>query len=388
MKKNVDFNEEEKKAINEVNEAKPGKTKTRAIENFGNFIENNFQDEETKKAFAMFQSLLNSGVSPIQIQNALASVGNLDISIKNFFSKKDLEVVDFAKKSSGVQQGTSVVLSNGQKYHVKTYEGHKSERLDPREFFVYKVLELTGFGQQVEFIPAIKSKSADGFYIATLDAAYTKHKNTREKTFKTATKYENELELSGVQKEDLKNAFYDILSTRLEDKRFATECVALELLDKNFGLTDTFTNSGNYGFVEIKFTEKCDSKEQEEQKNYATKMKPKLIDLRIAEYFGKDDKTFTGRIRAERLEEIENDAKKLISVGKTAFYEKNAQSNKSKLGINEAINQAHSFVQQEIINKTNQNLLVDNAEGKLEEYVKTVSANFNRIEQDLSSLSK
>lgn len=295
-----------KKATDGVTSTRPGKLQTQALKDLGGVVETG--DVEQQEVVLLMQEMLKKGANFKRMQAALQGVAKMDNSIKAFFESQGQEITDFRQKSSGVQDGTIVYLSKGERYYVKTYEKHKSDKLDPKEFFVYKVLELTGFDSKAEFIPALKSKSADGYYIATLDASYSKNEN-KHKKFKTGTKYTTELTKEGF--EEKTNSF-------LQDRRFATECVALETLINKFALSDTFTNSGNYGFIESRFEADGESKEK-----YDFRAKPKLIDFRMDG--DGNEKTFTKKVEGLKrhdLSEIETEALQLILEGRNSFYKR------------------------------------------------------------------
>jgi hypothetical protein len=170
-------------------------------------------------------------------------------SVEEFFQTKDLF---FETKESGVSRGIKAIVGD-KKFHIKCHDSHSKGHIDPREIFVYKVLELSGFGSKVYAIPGVKQTSVDGYYIATQDMSYSKDPSKK----KEFTVYSEE-------GEDDKT--FD--KTFKENSNFRQEVMALEILCNCLSLRDTFENPGNFGTTCVK--------SEDGQVSY----KPKLVDFK------------------------------------------------------------------------------------------------------------
>ena len=169
---------------------------------------------------------------------------------KMWFQKKGINILDpnisFSPKSGGVQLGTlmRIVYSElGQEhvisYHIKTHQhgsvgtGSSFRSPDPKELFVYKVLEYIGYGPKAHFFYDFMSQG--GFYIATQDLAFTKNP-LKQKSFDL---FSNKI------------ADYNE-SPALEEHNNAKQgLICLDIISRIFGLTDTTTNPGNFGSVNV-----------------------------------------------------------------------------------------------------------------------------------------
>ena len=139
---------------------------------------------------------------------------------------------EFIQKEEGVQTGSKMIITNEYNntytYFIKTHQhGSRSTRkstttLDPKEIFIYKLLEQLKIGPQVEFF--YNSHSKGGFYIATRDAG-----EKIQKKFFTYKKYKDE-------KKDLQKIIEPVALT--------------DIFARIFCLQDVTTNDGNFGFVE------------------------------------------------------------------------------------------------------------------------------------------
>ena len=172
-------------------------------------------------------------------------------SVEEFFGMEDIE---FETKEVGLSSGIKAIIGD-KKFHLKCYDSHSRGHIDPRELFVYKVLELSGFGPKIHAIPGIKQASVDGYYIATQDMSYSKNPNKR----KEFTAYEDD-------KEREEDKLFDTIFK--DNLRFRQEVMALEILCNCLSLRDTFENPGNFGITCIN--------SEDGQVSY----KPKLIDFK------------------------------------------------------------------------------------------------------------
>lgn len=293
------------------------------------------------------------------IQNALKTDINLRQSVEFFFQSRHKSIAHIGAKPSGTRSGIAVTLESGERFYVKAHDNHKrteaSGRLDPRELFLYKVLEYTGFGPKVEFIPAIKSGRANAIYIATLDVSHTKNPD-KAKTFKTATDIQAEQLLPSIDVDNLKS----------KDSTLDLELCSLEIIDKVFALHDTFGNSGNYGVVESRVRKLGDGGEQP-----STRMKPKLIDFTpptLGDHVARGGDILGDKLLRE-LKSLNGVPLALLSEGKTQFYKKESAHEK-KVGIKEAITRAFECVKMVVEQNCSQSLLVPNHDNILGQYVR------------------
>ena len=120
-------------------------------------------------------------------------------------------------------------------YYAKTFSKDSSHAnhglIDPREAFVYKVLELVGFGPKCWFL--LKSNSSSLGTISCGNFILTKNLNTQNADFLL---------------DDSKNEnFFN--QNILDINKFAIEFSAAAAINDILSLRDTFKNHGNYGLV-------------------------------------------------------------------------------------------------------------------------------------------
>lgn len=197
---------------------------------------------------------------------------------KKFYAENGKQVLDiqFTPKKSGIQLGTTMKLTYEEKVANKDSEGTKNESkadhrkvtvsyfikthqhgstskeasikpIDPKELFVYKVLEYIGYGPKAHFF--FNPLSVSGFYIATQDIGFTKSA-TKHKQF---TLFDN-LKAS---------CSTDPSAANQSDSRRAV--ISLDIISRAFRLKDTTTNPGNFGRVIVD----------------STKIKWKILDFRV-----------------------------------------------------------------------------------------------------------
>ena len=170
---------------------------------------------------------------------------------------RNISDITFTSKKSGVQLGTVMTImyveadaeSRGGgagspqehriTYYIKTHQhGSTSEvssvkPVDPKELFVYKVLEYIGYGPKVHFF--FNPLSLGGFFIATQNLSFTKIPAKEKKfiLFEQRMKDYNET---------AKNPAHDEARRNL---------VCLDILSRILRLRDTTTNPGNFGIVTV-----------------------------------------------------------------------------------------------------------------------------------------
>jgi len=210
----------------------------------------------------------------LQYMNAM--IEPIHEAASNYFSAffegagKHVINIDFSNKKSGVQLGATMTITyeeQGSKvsentegleetspdntdnveirmarriaYFIKTHQhGSTSERssikpVDPKELFVYKVLEYIGYGPKTHFF--FNQLSAGGFFIATQDLGFTKICNKK----KTFTLFAN---LMKKYNETPENPAHDGARRNL---------ICLDILSRILRLHDTTTNPGNFGVVTV-----------------------------------------------------------------------------------------------------------------------------------------
>lgn len=157
--------------------------------------------------------------------------------------------ISFFSKLDGVQMGRRMRINYSDAhesehqifYYIKTHQygslragGSTVVPVDPKELFVYKVLEYTGFGPKAHFF--FNPLSPGAFFIATQDESFTKVSG-KEKFFKTY----------GQVQDDSKGL---LLKTEINDE--SKKGVArIDILLRIFNLWDIITNSGNYGLTTV-----------------------------------------------------------------------------------------------------------------------------------------
>ncbi len=171
---------------------------------------------------------------------------------KSVFESQGREIpadgISFNTKNSGVQLGTVMTIVYRLKdsesvhrirYFIKTHQNGSTSHVgsakppDPKELFIYKVLEYMGYGPKTHFF--FNPVSPGGFYIATQDIGFTKVPG-KPKSF---VLFEEKKEAC---KSAIENPEYD--STR-------KAIITFDILSRIFGLLDVTTNPTNFGRIEV-----------------------------------------------------------------------------------------------------------------------------------------
>lgn len=168
---------------------------------------------------------------------------------RSLFEKMGRKIIDitFTPKRSGVQLGTTMTIAYKDSeakehritYYIKTHQyGSTSETSsvkppDPKELFVYKVLEYVGYGLKTHFF--FNPLSLGGFFIATQDMVFTKVMG-KEKSFMPFERFAESYNTTPV-------------APQYEEARRAL--ISLDILSRILRLSDTTTNPGNFGRVTV-----------------------------------------------------------------------------------------------------------------------------------------
>jgi hypothetical protein len=191
----------------------------------------------------------------------------LEFLAENFFTNHFTGCsVRFSPKVGGLQQGIQahVTVSNAKilKYHIKSHSGgrlasNSSEPkcVDPRELFIYKVLEYLGVGCEVFFL----HRSFQEIFIATLDAGHAE--GSCFSLFQRAVDSRAESGDSSYVHTvwgslhslliDNPNQFQAVESAiEFDDlaKTFLLQMTSLDIISRIFRLHDLLDNVGNFGF--------------------------------------------------------------------------------------------------------------------------------------------
>ena len=256
-------------------------------------------------------------------------------------NKKLLAEPEFFTKKGGDQLGRTmrITYENTQtqkkhtvQYYIKTHQyGSKSGKsstkpLDPKELFIYKVLEYVGLGPKVEF--CLNPLSPGGFYIATQDCSFSEL--DEDQKFLTLDDLKNK------QQENPKDT--DELLCQMQEA-ISTGFAAADILSRLFCLRDVITNSGNSGFVLS-------------HNKYEFKIIDFIVETRFDSYFS--DRLFAGYKSGNGAFNYNDDSflkKYLILEGsdKTKIAQDAAQKfflDANKTLLEDAIKEAHAYVYQ------------------------------------------
>ena len=200
----------------------------------------------------------------------------LEFLAENFFTKHFPGCsVRFSSKVGGVQQGIQAHVTSGNakvlKYHIKSHSGGRlasnssaPKCVDPRELFIYKVLEYLGVGCEAFFF----HRSFEEIFIATLDAGHAE--GSRFSLFQHAVDSRAE---SGDSSHghtvwgplhtlliDNPNEFQAVESAIEYDdaaKQFLLQMTSLDIISRIFRLHDLLNNVGNFGFCTSLTQQRC-----------------------------------------------------------------------------------------------------------------------------------
>src|SRR3989338_6149158 len=172
---------------------------------------------------------------------------------------KEITDITFTPKRDGIQLGITMMITymvpeaggagaaaaaaksqmHRITYYIKTHQNGSTSQassikpVDPKELFVYKVLEYTGYGPKAHFF--FNPLSEGGFFIATQDLAFTKIMDKR----KNFTFFDDVKAKYNATPEDPAH----------DEARQAIIC--LDILTRILRLRDTTTNPGNFGHVTV-----------------------------------------------------------------------------------------------------------------------------------------
>lgn len=191
----------------------------------------------------------------------------LEFLAENFFQKHFPGCsVRFLSKVGGVQQGIQAHVTSGNakvlKYHIKSHSGGRlasnssaPKCVDPRELFVYKVLEYLGVGCEAFFL----HRSFQDFFIGTLDAGHAE--GSCFSLFQRAVDSRAESGDSSYGHAvwgslhnlliDNPNQFQAVeCAIEFDDlaKTFLLHMTSLDIISRIFRLHDLLNNVGNFGF--------------------------------------------------------------------------------------------------------------------------------------------
>ena len=175
---------------------------------------------------------------------------------KDYFQQQNINVLDisFSPKIAGAQRGRIAVvkiMNNSLEernitYFIKTHQhGSASGKeivhpVDPKEIFVYKVLEYIGLGPIAHFF--YDPLSQGNFYIATQDCGFSNDKEKQnEKTFLIFNKW--------------KELF--VSRERSVDDDIIRQITKADIISRILCLRDVTCNPSNFGFVYCDGRKKC-----------------------------------------------------------------------------------------------------------------------------------
>lgn len=182
------------------------------------------------------------------------------ISTINILLSKELQknIISINKNLlSGANAGFEAITDDGYKYFIKTFSealgspSSKTQKIDCRELFTYKVLEYLGFGPEsyslIQKFSSSKGSKAQGGYIVTKDVSII---NFDEKTTVLKKDFFRDADIC-------ENNILEYKQAILKDENFLVELFALASLNSILRLRDTFgDNTGNYGIIKNTMVDK------------------------------------------------------------------------------------------------------------------------------------
>lgn len=174
--------------------------------------------------------------------------------------------IAFTNKNDGVQLGAIMTITyrevgSGEekkiRYYIKTHQHESTSKVgtvkppDPKELFVYRLLEHIGYGPKTYFF--FNPMSPGGFYIATQDLGFTKV----PKKPKSFVLFQSMIDT------------YNANPRAAEHDPMRREFIAFDIISRILRLTDITTNPGNLGCVVTGGSEKS---------------KWKLFDFRVRDF--------------------------------------------------------------------------------------------------------
>jgi hypothetical protein len=382
-----------KERINAINALPRAKTAERrrqaeqvlgeAATQFGGFISKyDFLLREYFQLTQVLNQYINAQIKPLEeaskayFQNQLHQNQQEIIEEPKFFSKKGGDQlgrqmrIEYFDKTSKEKRTID--------YFIKTHQGgaksgqSSARPVDPKELFVYKVLEYTGLGPEVHFF--FNHLSQGGFYIATQDCGFSKSiENQKNKSFMTLEA------LKEKRKEDPKT-INELIHQMNNVIHGGFACA--DILSRLFCLRDVLTNSGNSGFVLNK-----------------DKFKFKVVDFSVIDTQGSysSDSIFAGYLSGngmfnyiddEFLKKYLKDVSEPEKIKLAQEVQENLFSKTSKhLSLHEAIDKAaeevFKFVNQNYLNLGISPIPLDPSHD-FNRYVKDIKSNYGKFSQDLN----
>jgi len=207
---------------------------------------NSIFQEESFNLSASLSQYLNILIEPIKEA--------AEKYFRSLFEKMDRNITEiiFPPKSGGIQLGTKMIITYMEpekasgvtaekpiihriRYHIKTHQhgsasqASSTKPVDPKELFVYKVLEYIGYGPKAHFF--FNPLSVGGFFIATQDIAFTKIID-KKKSF--------------IFFDNIKEK-YNAMPNAPEHDEARRALICLDILSRILRLHDTTTNPDNFG---------------------------------------------------------------------------------------------------------------------------------------------
>ncbi len=165
-----------------------------------------------------------------------------------FRNEKIIDQIKFYNKKAGIQLGVIMHITyhdtlgvHRAVFHIKTHQYGSTiakssvDSIDPKELYIYRVLEYTGNGPKAHFF--FNPLSQGGFFIATQDLSFSKDPK-KNKQFTLFEKVVGEF-----------TTVHESPDIQHEKARLAL--VRLDILSRILRIHDVTTNPGNFGFVTI-----------------------------------------------------------------------------------------------------------------------------------------
>lgn len=186
--------------------------------------------------------LLYSQVLVIRDQIENVHVNRLEKATENYFRllyNDQISDVSFLSKRDGDQLGRVFVIQHKElgkiTYHIKTHSnGTKSnnsmppQQADPKELFVYKLLEKLEIGCNAH----LYGRDLNNFYIATKDAGYNEQ-SKKQGEFSTYECFKQNKDVNEI----------------IENKNISDGFIKTDILSRVLGLSDVLNNGGNVGIT-------------------------------------------------------------------------------------------------------------------------------------------
>ena len=309
-------------------------------------------------------------MQPVLNGPLLQSLNLIYQSSKGYFSRNlKGTAFQFHPKKGGDQLGTIMLMkipsadssSKQIKFFIKTHQDGSAkssgsrQAADLREIFIYKMLEITGFGPKVHFYG--QNFSSLFLMIATQDLEFTKRPNVK-KLFET---YE-----------------YLLDSLQWDNPEIIFNFALFDILARLFVLYDVTTNYGNFGRVTI-------ITEAQQYYKFIVPSGGSCIVPDIFEQFVSGNGMFNytrhyAAVCCDRpLNERLQTGKAIISLFNSGAPRRNLRQSKPPLI--SAIDQAHIFA----VQFSESNPLLKKQQSKLLQYVNDVKTNFTVLSNKINN---